>query len=84
MTSRWKEIVKKIDDYRWEIPTSYKEGMSVPGRIFASGSILALTSFSVRLVRTSLTPQLISKPTPPGDTTPSLTRVAATPPMGKP
>ncbi|MBA7576632.1 RNA-splicing ligase RtcB [subsurface metagenome] len=40
MTSRWKEIVKKIDDYRWEIPTSYKEGMSVPGRIFASESML--------------------------------------------
>ena len=27
----WQEIVKKIDDYRWEIPTSYKAGMSVPG-----------------------------------------------------
>ncbi len=40
MTSRWREIVKKIDDYRWEIPTSYKEGMSVPGRIFASESML--------------------------------------------
>jgi tRNA-splicing ligase RtcB len=36
----WKEIVKKIDDYRWEIPTSYKEGMLVPGRIFASESML--------------------------------------------
>jgi len=40
VTSRWKEIVKKIDDYRWEIPTSYKEGMSVPGLIFASESML--------------------------------------------
>jgi len=40
MTSRWREILKKIDDYRWEIPTSYKEGMSVPGRIFASESML--------------------------------------------
>jgi tRNA-splicing ligase RtcB len=40
MASRWKAIVKKIDDYRWEIPTSYKEGMSVPGRIFASESML--------------------------------------------
>jgi tRNA-splicing ligase RtcB len=36
----WKEIVKKIDDYRWEIPTSYKTGMLVPGRIFASESML--------------------------------------------
>jgi tRNA-splicing ligase RtcB len=40
MISRWKEIIKKIDDYRWEIPTSYKPGMLVPGRIFASESML--------------------------------------------
>jgi tRNA-splicing ligase RtcB len=40
MVSTWREIVKKIDDYRWEIPTSYKQGMSVPGRIFASESML--------------------------------------------
>ena len=40
MAAPWKEIVRKIDDYRWEIPTSYKEGMSVPGRIFASESML--------------------------------------------
>jgi tRNA-splicing ligase RtcB len=40
MASAWRTIVKKIDDYRWEIPTSYKEGMSVPGRIFASESML--------------------------------------------
>jgi tRNA-splicing ligase RtcB len=40
MTSPWRAIVKKIDDYRWEIPTSYKAGMSVPGRIFASEAML--------------------------------------------
>jgi tRNA-splicing ligase RtcB len=40
MAAPWKEILKKIDDYRWEIPTSYKSGMSVPGLIFASESIL--------------------------------------------
>jgi tRNA-splicing ligase RtcB len=40
MASPWREIVRKIDDYRWEIPTSYKDGMSVPGRIFASESML--------------------------------------------
>jgi tRNA-splicing ligase RtcB len=40
MSAPWKAIVKKIDDYRWEIPTSYKPGMSVPGRIFASESML--------------------------------------------
>jgi len=40
MAASWKEIVRKIDDYRWEIPTSYKVGMSVPGLIFASESML--------------------------------------------
>ena len=38
----------------------------------------------VREVRSSRTPQLMSKPTPPGETTPSSTVVAATPPTGNP
>jgi len=40
MAAPWKGIVKKIDDYRWEIPTSYKQGMTVPGLIFASEAML--------------------------------------------
>jgi len=40
MAAPWKEILNKIDDYRWEIPTSYKQGMTVPGLIFASESML--------------------------------------------
>jgi tRNA-splicing ligase RtcB len=40
MSVPWQGILKKIDDYRWEIPTSYKEGMLVPGLIFASESML--------------------------------------------
>ncbi len=40
MAAPWKEIVKKIDDYRWEIPQSYKQGMLVPGLIYASESML--------------------------------------------
>ncbi|MGD9116308.1 MAG: RtcB family protein [Dehalococcoidia bacterium] len=40
MAAPWKSIVKKIDDYRWEIPTGYKAGMRVPGRIFASEAML--------------------------------------------
>ena len=40
MAAPWQNIVKKIDDYRWEIPQSYKAGMSVPGLIFASESML--------------------------------------------
>ncbi len=40
MAAPWKEILNKIDDYRWEIPKSYKQGMRVPGLIFASESML--------------------------------------------
>ena len=40
MATPWKEIINKIDDYRWEIPKSYKQGMRVPGLIFASESML--------------------------------------------
>ncbi len=40
MPAPWQGILKKIDDYRWEIPESYKQGMSVPGLIFASESML--------------------------------------------
>jgi len=40
MAVPWKEILKKIDDYRWEIPKSYKQGMLVPGLIYTSESML--------------------------------------------
>ncbi len=40
MAAPWQEILKKIDDYRWEIPKSYKAGMSVPGLIYASEAML--------------------------------------------
>ncbi|HEY87705.1 MAG TPA: RtcB family protein [Dehalococcoidia bacterium] len=40
MSAPWQEILKKIDDYRWEIPRSYKAGMSVPGLIYASEAML--------------------------------------------
>jgi tRNA-splicing ligase RtcB len=41
MTVPWKGKVNRIDDYRWEIPTSYKSGMRVAGLIYASESMLA-------------------------------------------
>ena len=41
MAAPWKEIVNKIDDYRWEIPQSYKQGMLVPGLIYTSESMLS-------------------------------------------
>ncbi len=46
--------------------------------------ILPAMSASVRGVVISLTPQLMSKPTPPGDMTPSVMSNAATPPIGNP
>jgi len=41
MSAPWQNTLKKIDDYRWEIPRSYKSGMAVPGLIFASESMLS-------------------------------------------
>jgi tRNA-splicing ligase RtcB len=40
MTTNWPDILKKVDDYRWEIPTEYKQGMRVPGLIYASDVLL--------------------------------------------
>src|SRR3989338_4354812 len=34
--------LKKIDDYRWEIPIDYKEGMRVPGIIYADEVLLKM------------------------------------------
>ena len=33
-------MLTKIDDYRWEIPQSYKAGMKVPGLIYADEAML--------------------------------------------
>jgi len=38
--TRWQGQLIKIDDYRWQIPTSYKTGMRVPGLIYATGEML--------------------------------------------
>ncbi|HAZ32057.1 MAG TPA: RNA-splicing ligase RtcB [Dehalococcoidia bacterium] len=38
--SSWREMLKKIDDYRWEIETSYKPGMRVPGLLYADEHML--------------------------------------------
>ena len=32
--------IKKISDVIWELPTTYKKGMLVPARIFATKSLL--------------------------------------------
>jgi tRNA-splicing ligase RtcB len=39
--SSWKEMIHKIDDNRWEIRRSYREGMQVPGLIYASENMLS-------------------------------------------
>jgi len=39
-TTAWTQILTKIDDYRWELPTSYKTGMRVPGLIYADERML--------------------------------------------
>jgi tRNA-splicing ligase RtcB len=40
MSAPWAGVLNRIDDYRWEIPTSYKAGMRVPGLIYSSESLL--------------------------------------------
>ena len=40
MGKSWQAVLRKIDDYRWEIPAGYKAGMNVPGLIFASETML--------------------------------------------
>ena len=40
MAEVWKDFLHKIDDQRWEIRRSYKDGMQVPGLIFASEKML--------------------------------------------
>jgi tRNA-splicing ligase RtcB len=37
---KWAGQLNKIDDYRWEIPKSYKPGMRVPGLVYADEAML--------------------------------------------
>ncbi len=36
----WTKVLKKLGDHSWELPQSYKEGMRVPGRVFADDALL--------------------------------------------
>jgi len=38
--TQWQGQLIRIDDYRWQIPPSYKAGMRVPGLIYASKEML--------------------------------------------
>jgi tRNA-splicing ligase RtcB len=42
MTKNWRQILKKVDEQRWELPQDYKPGMRVPGLIFADERMLDL------------------------------------------
>jgi tRNA-splicing ligase RtcB len=44
MTTNWKQILKRIDEVRWELPRDYKAGMRVPGRIYASDEMMEVLS----------------------------------------
>jgi tRNA-splicing ligase RtcB len=37
---KWQGKLNKVDDYRWEIPKSYKPGMRVPGLVYADEAML--------------------------------------------
>ena len=32
--------IRQIDGYRWEVPQDYKEGMQVPGLVFATEALM--------------------------------------------
>jgi tRNA-splicing ligase RtcB len=38
--TNWAGKLNKIDDWRWEIPQSYKQGMRVPGLVYADEKML--------------------------------------------
>ncbi len=42
MTGRWEGPLRKIDDYHWEIPQTYKPGMRVPGLVIADETLMEL------------------------------------------
>jgi tRNA-splicing ligase RtcB len=42
VAKNWRSILRKVDDYRWELPQDYKPGMRVPGLIFADEKMLDL------------------------------------------
>ena len=40
MASKWDKMLRRIDDYRWEVPVDFKEGMRVPGIIYADEQMI--------------------------------------------
>ncbi|MBU1598844.1 RtcB family protein, partial [bacterium] len=42
MEKTWTGPLHRIDDYRWQIPKSFRQDMRVPGLIFASEKMIAV------------------------------------------
>ena len=40
MGNRWETVLRRIDEFRWEIPTDYKRGMLVPGIVYADDKMI--------------------------------------------
>ncbi|MGC8972462.1 MAG: RtcB family protein, partial [bacterium] len=40
MSEKWSGLLKKLDDYRYEIPKEYKKEMLVPGIIYADREMI--------------------------------------------
>ena len=40
MTQIWQGKLERVDSYRWQLPISYKQGMKVPGLVYAGESLL--------------------------------------------
>jgi len=38
--TKWNGPLEKIDEYRWRIPKSYKQGMRVPGIVYADSAMI--------------------------------------------
>ena len=39
-TKHWRDMLQRVDAYRWELPADYKPGMRVPARIYADEALL--------------------------------------------
>jgi SHS2 domain-containing protein len=39
-TKHWRDMLERVDEYRWELPADYKPGMRVPARIYADEALL--------------------------------------------
>jgi tRNA-splicing ligase RtcB len=40
VASNWEEVLTRLDDNRWQIPPDYKEGMRVPGIVYADDNMI--------------------------------------------